>query len=338
MKKIKRIFAFILALVVFMVTPVSAYADDSIEGLIADMFGDGGAGNTTTIKHGCVTGNQGWLCYIVGPDGHVAFNPIFFYRTGGYMSPNECSVRQLTSRIDGVSFFDYRTDYEWPDAYYDSGNSYGMSNADAVRNWMIADSGNGTSRIFKVVNEYWGAGADAAFSGDDNYYFVMEPVFWHGTHAQSAGGEKTVTLTYADRLELCKRFYEKSMGTSTWNNLTEVAKKALIAQKLKEIKSTYTIKVASGWTITGDYCGTVYNGARYESVHGGCFSGVTAYRNGAYPNSIKVARDYISDGGYNWLKSAPHGGTIATNDIINYGYRACPLTKKPFRTFSFKIF
>jgi hypothetical protein len=27
--------------------------------LIADMFGDGGAGNTTTIKHGCVTGNQG---------------------------------------------------------------------------------------------------------------------------------------------------------------------------------------------------------------------------------------------------------------------------------------
>ena len=191
MKRIKRIFAFILALIVFIVTPVSAYADDTLEGLIADMFGDGGAGNTTTIKHGCVTGNQGWLCYIVGPDGHVAFKPIFFYRTSGYMSPDDCGTIQLTSRIDGINHVERKTTYPWPDAYYDSGNSYGISNA------------------------------DAAFSGDDNYYFVMEPVFWHGTHTQSAGGEKTVTLTYADRLELCKRFYEKSMGTSTWNNLTE---------------------------------------------------------------------------------------------------------------------
>ena len=159
MKKIKRIFAFILALVVFIVTPVSAYADDTLDGLIADMFGDGGAGNTTTIKHGCVTGNQGWLCYIVGPDGHVAFKPIFFYRTTGYMQPSDCKVQQLTSRIDGLDYINHITNYRWPDAYYDSGNSYGISNADAVRNWMISDSGDGTSWIFKVVNEYWGADA-----------------------------------------------------------------------------------------------------------------------------------------------------------------------------------
>jgi hypothetical protein len=213
------------------------------------------------------------------------------------MSPDDCGTIQLTSRIDGINHVERKTTYPWPDAYYDSGNSYGISNADAVRNWMIADSGDGTSWIFKVVNEYWGAGADAAFSGDDNYYFVMEPVFWHGTHKQTAGGEKTVTLTSADKTKIAKQFYERSLGASTWNNMNDSAKRDLIKQKIKEIKSTYTIKVASGWTITGDYCGTVYNGARYESVHGGCFSGVAAYRNGAYPNSIKVARDYVSGGG-----------------------------------------
>ncbi len=59
MKFFKRIIAVLFAVMLFVVNPITAFADDSIEGLIADMFGDGGAGNTTTIKHGCVTGNQG---------------------------------------------------------------------------------------------------------------------------------------------------------------------------------------------------------------------------------------------------------------------------------------
>ncbi len=132
------IFILVFALVF---NKASVYAELDLNKLYYDLYGQN-AGSETSMNYGVINQNQGWLCYIINESGHIVYQPQFFYKTGGYVSWNDCdnikdvglSADGLKSRIDSVSPTTSHSGYEWGDSMI--GTS--QSRAQAVVDYMYS--------------------------------------------------------------------------------------------------------------------------------------------------------------------------------------------------------
>lgn len=126
---------------VFIISKMNAHAELDLNKLYYDLYGQN-VGIETSMQYGIINQNQGWLCYIINESGHIVYQPQFFYKTGGYVSWDNCdnikgaglSADGLKSRIDSVSPTVSHSGYEWGDSMI--GTS--QSGAQAVVDYMYS--------------------------------------------------------------------------------------------------------------------------------------------------------------------------------------------------------
>ncbi len=346
----KKIVVFLLALLLFFTSiPMSVNADEYFDpswcqDYLSSITGNGG-GATNSVPKGVVNSQQGWLIYVIDKYGNVLTPAYGCVKSGGYITAEACEYRELDPRYGG-GFSGFKSGYEWPDATV--GDSF-SSNYSAVKSYMTSNKGD---NLLHVLKYYFGDATRDMFLTDEDYYFVMEPIYWHGLHRRATGSSGSIGTVTEDSykeyikektmiLMPYKRFVEE--GNTIFRNWAE----AISSPDFNDVRKNVYMPYINGYvnrycarypfnpadfrsgSTTGFewigkcFCGTVYQGARWiQGQSEDFFIGVDICRRNYWPNNIKYSKDIAG------VPAGGSGGYIGDVNILHAGYGICAFWNK----------
>ena len=344
-KVILFIVSIIICLSIITLTSKPIYAEDipftvDFGGVWSSITG-GGGGATSSVPKGAVNSQQGWLIYVIDGYGNVITPAYACVKGGGYVSARDCNVIELSPRFGG-GFSDWRDGYSWPDATVGANFS---SNYSAVKSYFVSNKGE---NLFNALKTYFGDSVKEQFKSEDDYYFVMEPIYWHGLHKKGSGGssgasmsetqyENAVGASIGAQVQEYARYYrndkryKKMSDDYYWGTVVKGWESTLIDQFLSAHPYTSLVssKGSSGFIWTGDYfCGTEYQGARWIQAQSyDFFIGVDVCRRNYWPNNIKLSKTVAG------VPAGGGGGYVGDTNIIHAGYGICAFHNKDLNDF-----
>lgn len=300
-----------------------SYAEEvdytAISNVWSSICGNGG-GATDSVPRGAVNSQQGWLIYVIDGYGNLTTPAYACVKSGGYVSAQDCTYIELSPRYGG-GFVDWKDGYSWPDATV--GNNF-SSNYTAVKSYFTSNKGE---NLFAALKTYFGDSVKEQFKSDDDYYFVLEPIYWHGLHRKGSGTSASIS----------KSTYYSQIGSCLYAELRQKYPTKTDAQLRKIYEETYATFVqqhpypaylasigGSGFSWTGDYfCGTEYQGSRWIQAQSyDFFIGVDICRRNYWANNVKFNKNVAG------VPAGSGSGYIGDTNITHAGYGICAFHNK----------
>ena len=180
MKTIQRILAFLLSiilLIVPIVNPIPVYADGGASGT------GGGHQGTTHFHEGGFSadaGRVGYRMYVIDDSGSVVSDVVdivwamdSYYKQATKILNTRYSGGKV-SRITSAPTYTDDQGQKMPKPV-EGGEAQGSN----LKTWVSEGTTDGKSNAWVLVSSYLGSGACDLFMSTDDYYLIIEPVFWH---------------------------------------------------------------------------------------------------------------------------------------------------------------
>lgn len=201
-KKLKKIISLILAATLLLsASPV--YATD------ANAAASTGGGGSTTVAGGASVSKQGVRMYMLDPNGQICSKVVDLVTK----QPTGITTRGTSTRLGGGAVsqtISYPSAMPKPIIF----TSEWQTNGYAIKNWLI--SGGTNMNGTKLIKYYLGEDALAKFKSPEEYFLVLEPLYWH-----KVNGYNTTEVYYGSAYEwISTGRTSPSSVTRNWDNLT----------------------------------------------------------------------------------------------------------------------
>ncbi len=147
---------------------------------------DDDAGNASLkIEGGPTAARTGWMLYIVDENGSAVSPDAKLVLSSSSISIGSNVQADLNARVGGYSVGNHPADMNAPwGAPFSAG---GSGRGHEVKKWMLTETGENDWNVLKVITTYWGSSMKDAFidTKNNNYYLVLEPVYWHQMYKNS---------------------------------------------------------------------------------------------------------------------------------------------------------
>lgn len=341
-KKLKSLLTILICFVILFANTTFSFADINqldrflqaqARTVYANIAGSGEYLNTAgNVPHGGVTSKYGYVMYVIDAYGSPQTDSVFVYNAN-YAALNSSITKELKTRYGSMNTSrEYTNSYGIPAPVIIGDTSY--SNYEALAAWLT-NSELANSKT--LIQAFWPAKTDildAWNNKEEKYYLILEPVYWHGLYRKEtlSVGASVPYKNFED--EMIKKVQDALIRSSgpgfNWlqyvsGYMVDPIYDCTYSDLMRLIQEKYNeLQLASEaggtvYTLIGDYCGTVYNGALYETANPNCFSGVYSLRHGVYCFGERYDRNLGT-------VSAPAGNKIygiSNSEIINSGYGIC---------------
>lgn len=185
-KRLTKIISFILAIMIIITLPFTAYADNEN----GNGTGDAGSSGTHIIAGGAASYKSAYLIYIVDGNGNLLTPVVEAAIDGAKVPPTAGNFNYEKSKFGNQAPSRFDIIYDVPTPFSSSGDGNGA----VLKNKLLEkDEGKISYRAIRVIENYFGSDmANKFISSSNDMYLIFEGVYWFNMNEGNLNGQTIV--------------------------------------------------------------------------------------------------------------------------------------------------